>query len=341
MNLELAESIDTLRRANAQMRILLENMPGAALWLDRTLSIRYFTASLAPILNLDAADRGRPIAEISHNFENIDLAGEVRRALEAHAPFERAIRQRAIESSFLMKIQPYAAPDDGLDGVLVTFVDVTAVVVAEEQQRLLVAELNHRVRNMLQVVMGLANQSIRKSENLEQFGDAFFGRMQALARAYELLSREGWHKAPVTELLHSQLSAFATEDGRYSVSGENLVLKPNAALSLGLVLYELCANATKYGALSTPSGHIQVSWGIEIAAPGRRNFVLRWKETGGPAVRALTPQGFGSQLVERQLRYELGGTADMDFIEDGWTVTLTIPASEVVEMVSSGGSVGE
>src|SRR5688572_8012727 len=121
MNLELAESIDTLRRANAEMRILLENMPGAALWLDRRLSIRYFTASLAPILNLDAGDRGRPIAEISHNFEDIDLAGEVRRALEAHTPFERAVRQRAVEGSFLMKIQPYAAPDDGLDGVLVTF----------------------------------------------------------------------------------------------------------------------------------------------------------------------------------------------------------------------------
>jgi two-component system, chemotaxis family, CheB/CheR fusion protein len=180
--------------------------------------------------------------------------------------------------------------------------------------------------------MGLANQSIHKSEDLEQFGKSFFGRMQALARAYELLSRDGWHKVPVAELLQTQLTPFATEGGRYSMSGENLVLKSNAALALGLVLYELATNATKYGALSVPMGQINISWGLESTGDQRRNFLLRWKERGGPVVKTPTRHGFGTELMQRQLKYELNGSSAMDFSEEGLVVTLTIPAQEAVEI---------
>jgi two-component sensor histidine kinase len=102
-------------------------------------------------------------------------------------------------------------------------------------------------------------------------------------------------------------------------------------LSLGLVLYELCTNATKYGALSIASGHIDVSWRVEAAASERKNFVLTWKESGGPAVKLPTRHGFGSELMQRQLKYEMGGVATMDFLEDGLVVTLTVPATEAVE----------
>lgn len=202
-----------------------------------------------------------------------------------------------------------------------------------------VAELNHRVRNILQVVMGLANQTLHRSADLHQFEAAFFGRMQALARAYDLLARDGWHKVPVGDLLRTQLSAFATEGGRYTAEGGPLILKPNAALSLGIVLYELATNSTKYGALSVPTGHVHVQWYCEARADGGNEFILEWKESGGPAVKAPTRHGFGSELVQRQLKYELNGRASMEFPETGIVVTLAIPVEEAVE--SNNASAGE
>jgi two-component system CheB/CheR fusion protein len=331
VNLELAERIEELHRTNADMRNLFDSTQIATIFLDRHLVIRSYTPAVASIFNLIASDRGRPITDIAHNLEDVDLRKDIRQVLDERKPVERPVRLRSGNIFPLMRILPYRTNDDEIDGVLVTFIDVTAVVVAEEQQRLLVSELNHRVRNMLQVVMGLANQSIHKSENLEQFSKAFFGRMQALARAYELLSRDGWHRVPVAQLLHSQLSPFASEGTRYSISGENLVLNPNAALSLGLVLYELCTNATKYGALSVASGRIDVSWRIDYTPNERKNFVMTWKERGGPAVKLPTRHGFGSELMQRQLKYEMDGVATMDFLPDGLIVTLTVPASEAVE----------
>jgi two-component system CheB/CheR fusion protein len=227
-----------------------------------------------------------------------------------------------------MRVLPYRPNEDEIDGVLVTFVDVTAIVAAEEQQRVLVAELNHRVRNMLQVVLGLANQTLRRSENLESFGAAFLGRIQALARAYELLSHDGWRKVPIVDLIQRQLSPFSLEARRYSLSGPSLVLTANAALSLGLVLYELGTNATKYGAWSAAEGHIEIAWEIAAGADGVRQFLLRWIETGGPAVTAPARKGFGSELMERQLHHEFHGTAAMEFATEGLRVTVTIPSNE-------------
>src|SRR5262245_58584720 len=104
-----------------------------------------------------------------------------------------------------MRILPYRTADDEIDGALITFVNVTAVVVAEEQQRLLVAELNHRVRNMLQVVQSMSKQTVQRSSDLEGFERAFLGRLQALSRAYQLFSRDGWHRVALNELVKTQL----------------------------------------------------------------------------------------------------------------------------------------
>lgn len=204
------------------------------------------------------------------------------------------------------------------------------LVAAEEQQRLLVAELNHRVRNMLQVVIGVAHQTLRRSESMGAFEKSFMGRVQALARAYELLSHEGWSNAPIHELLLSQLGPFATEAHRCSCSGTNVVLTANCALALGLVLYELATNATKYGALSVPTGHLDVSWELQRDAQGREDLVMFWRESGGPAVTPPQRQGFGTELLHRQLHHELSGKASMDFAPAGLQVTLAIPAANVV-----------
>jgi two-component system CheB/CheR fusion protein len=206
-------------------------------------------------------------------------------------------------------------------------------VAAEEQQRLLVAELNHRVRNMLQVVIGLSSQTLRRSSNLEEYEGSFMGRMQALARAYELLSRDGWHSVPIAELLRSQLAPFTGGEGRrYTAQGDDVVLVASAALSIGLVVYELATNATKYGALSVPGGHVDISWQFIGSNGGKPHLVLQWNEHGGPPVKQPTRHGFGSELVQRQLRYELNGQASLDYAESGLRVTMTIPASDAIQL---------
>jgi two-component system CheB/CheR fusion protein len=235
------------------------------------------------------------------------------------------VRLRNGKVFHLMRILPYGTTEDHIDGVLVTFVNVTDIVAAEEQLRTLVSELNHRVRNMLQVVIGLANQTMSRSTDVQQFEKAFMGRMQSLARAYELLSRGGWQEVSVADLLKIQLAPFAAEGNRCTLEGERVMLTANAALALGLVLYELATNATKYGALSVPDGRVDISWRLERRGDGNFALVFSWRELDGPAVSEPARRGFGTELLERQLRHELNGNATMDFHQDGLRVLLEIP----------------
>jgi two-component system CheB/CheR fusion protein len=325
VNNELASKVDELDRSNADLRNLFESTQIATVFLDRHLTIRSFTPAVTAIFNLIPTDRGRPILDIAHQLEDVDLARDVRRVLDEQTPIERPVRLRSGKVFHLMRILPYRTAHGRIDGVVVTFVNVTDIVAAEEQLRTLVSELNHRVRNMLQVVIGLANQTMSQSTDVQQFEKAFMGRMQSLARAYELLSRGGWQEVSVADLLNIQLAPFAAEGNRCKLEGEKVMLTANAALALGLVLYELATNATKYGALSVPDGHVDVSWRLERKGEGDDTLVFSWRERDGPTVSEPTRRGFGTELLQRQLRYELNGNATMDFQRDGLRVMLEIP----------------
>jgi two-component system CheB/CheR fusion protein len=338
VNQELGARVEELHRSNADLRNLFESTRIATVFLDRSMSIRSYTPAVTAIFDLIPSDRGRPITDIAHQLEDVDLRRDICQVIDERKPLERPVRLRDGKVFHLMRILPYRNADDEIEGALITFVNVTAVVVAEEQQRLLVRELNHRVRNMLQVVIGLANQTLHKSSDLLDFENAFFGRMQALARAYELLSRDGWRKVPVAELLRTQLAPFIAEGSRYTADGDHQVLAANAALSMGLVIYELATNSTKYGALSLPTGHVQVNWWVEARAGGGKEFILKWSESGGPRVNQPTRHGFGSELVQRQLKYELNGKAVMEFLDTGLVVTLAIPAEEALEAAEAAGA---
>jgi two-component system CheB/CheR fusion protein len=330
VNSELAGKVDELDRSNADLRNLFESTQIATVFLDRHLIIRSYTPAVTGIFNLIPSDRGRPITDIAHQVEDVDIARDIRRVLDEHTPLEQPVRLRGGKVFHLMRILPYRTTDGQIDGVLITFVNVTEVVAAEEQQRTLVSELNHRVRNMLQVVIGLANQTLHRSADLKQFETVFMGRVQSLARAYELVSRGGWHQVSVAELLDTQLAPFAPEGGRYRAEGEPVLLTANAALAFSLILYELATNATKYGALSVPDGRVELAWRLEARDGGTPALVFSWREHGGPRVSEPTRRGFGSELLQRQLRYELNGKATMEFLEEGLQVTVEIPASGAV-----------
>jgi two-component system CheB/CheR fusion protein len=324
VNAELNSKIDELDRANADLRNLFESTQIATIFLDGDLVIRSFTPAATSIFNLISTDRGRPLTDIMNHLEDGDLRREVRIVLERGETIERQVRRSDRKTHYLMRILPYRTRLNVIDGVLVTFFDITRMVEAEAHQRMLVEELNHRVRNMLTVVGAITKQTLAKSASPEDFTEALQGRIQALAKSYGLLSREQWGSVSLHDILLNELEPYRQEsDGRLVLDGPPVAFKPAAALALGLVVHELATNATKYGALSNSEGRVTVGW--SIGGGERRSLALTWRESDGTAVKKPKRKGFGTELIEREVSGTLGGKAAFDYAADGLKVRISIP----------------
>jgi two-component system CheB/CheR fusion protein len=193
---------------------------------------------------------------------------------------------------------------------------------AQAHQKVLIDELNHRVKNMLMVAIGIAQQTHKTSPTREGFLEAFIGRLQAMARSYELLSRENWTESSLEELISTELAPFGKE--RLDMEGPSIQLKPRQALSMGMVLHELSTNAGKYGALSVPHGHISIRWSRTPSTHADR-LELVWSELNGPQVGVRPRRGFGLKLIEKETSYNLGGEAAIDFEGEGVKVRVAFP----------------
>jgi PAS domain S-box-containing protein len=200
--------------------------------------------------------------------------------------------------------------------------DITQRKQAEKLQRVLIDELNHRVKNTLATVQAIAGQSLAHAKSPTAFVASFTGRVRALAGAHTLLTRSEMRGAEIMDLVREQALLGDADDPRISCTGPLLMLEPQAALHLALVLHELATNARKYGALSVPQGRLAVSW--EMRRNGGQNLLLRWAESNGPMVRAPTARGFGSTLIEHTLRGH-GGEASLHYRPDGVTCDINLP----------------
>ncbi|MCW8085955.1 response regulator [Sabulicella glaciei] len=211
---------------------------------------------------------------------------------------------------------------DGRRLVLCVAHDITERAEAERTRRLLVGELNHRVKNTLATVMAIGQQTLRQSRDPDRFAQSFSGRLLALSQAHSLLSAETWQGAELRDILREQLALGAVEEARVEAEGPPVRLEPQTALHAALILHELFTNAVKYGALSVPAGRVALRW--EAAGD---HVVLRWAEGGGPPVQPPAHRGFGSALIERTARAG-GGDARVRFEPDGvrWEVSLPIAA---------------
>lgn len=205
--------------------------------------------------------------------------------------------------------------------------NITERKIAEKRQRLLVDELNHRVKNTLATVQSFAVQTLRNAPTIAEGRKAFEARLIALSKTHDVLTRQHWEGADVREMVEQAIAVHrAPGPSRFRVSGPGLMLQPKAALALSLALHELATNAAKYGALSTPAGMIDIEWQI---TPDRKRFRLRWAETGGPQVSPPQRRGFGSRLVERGLAQDIGGDVRLDFTLDGVMCSVDAPLHEV------------
>ena len=326
VNGRLSEKVDELDGTNSDLRNFFTSTEIATIFLDRHLIIRSFTPAVGSIYNLIPSDHGRPLSDIVSQLRYEGLSADVVRVLETLQPLERRLTRKDERAHYIMRILPYRAPDSTVSGTLITFIDVTGIVQAEQHQRLLVDELNHRVKNMLTVVGSLAAQTLRRSQTLVEFSTSFMGRVGGLTASYALLSDQNWHSVSLRQVLTAEIGPYAVEGGQNIVlQGADVQLAPAGVLALGMTIHELATNATKYGSLSVPEGVVTVSWRLQSASD-EDELVLDWVETNGPLVEAPTRRGFGATLIERGFAHELSGLATLEFEPQGLRANLRTPA---------------
>lgn len=197
--------------------------------------------------------------------------------------------------------------------------DITEKKRSEELQRLLLGELNHRVKNTLAIVQSIATQTLRRAASPEEFAKSFSGRVQALARAHTLFTRDAWQGADVADIVREQVMDDENEQ-RISCAGPSIVLDSQTALSLSMILHELGTNARKYGALSVSGGRLSVEWELRD-----KDLMLHWIERDGPLVHPPLRQGFGTMLIERGLKAHEGETK-IRYEPDGVACDIRLPA---------------
>jgi len=248
-------------------------------------------------------------------------------ALAGGEPIETEVRVRWPDGSQhwlriggqLIADEPASAPR--LVGISFDITDRKAM---ERQQRLLMDELNHRVRNTLAIVLAIANQTLRHATSSAQFRSDFEARVTALSAAHNLLTASNWEGAEIRDIAENVLKPYA-QSGReaYRLDGEAIRVGPKYAVSLLMAFHELATNAAKYGALSNDDGHVALSWSM-TQPPRAPALCIEWREIGGPAVKPRRRRGFGMRLIEG-LSAETSGNVDLKFERAGVACTIEVP----------------
>ncbi|MBO9546251.1 HWE histidine kinase domain-containing protein [Caulobacter sp.] len=274
---------------------------------------------------------GKPLEEALPEIREqgfIQLLDDVRRTGEPFIGRDVPVmlaRQpgETLEERFLdFLYQPIIEDDGSISGVFVEGSDMTDRVVANQRQRLLMDELNHRVKNTLATVQAIAQQTLRGAADPDRFAGAFEARLLALSQTHNALTDSRWEGAGLRQILNQELGPYGDE--RIRMEGPDVHLPARVALSLGMVFHELATNAAKYGALST-AGRLLLSW--SVSETGGLDF--EWRESGGPPAAPPDRRGFGSRLIERSITGELHGTIAADYGESGLAVRFNVPLDRV------------
>src|SRR5262249_18569216 len=178
------------------------------------------------IFNLIPSDRGRPLTDIAHHLDYPELPQDIQQVFGARQPLERRVNRRDGTAHYIVRALPYWTGSGKVEGAVLTFSDVTGLAQAEEQQRVLVAELNHRVKNMLTVIVSIATQTLKNSDDVGAARDAFLDRLHAMARAYELVSRDQWGDVSLVDVVRQEVEPYRTgRDDRIAIDGPAVSLQ--------------------------------------------------------------------------------------------------------------------
>jgi two-component system CheB/CheR fusion protein len=216
-----------------------------------------------------------------------------------------------------------------IEGIGAVIEDITEQKRGEQHLKLVMHELNHRVKNSLAVVQSMVSQTMRASTSLADFEESLIGRIRALADTHTLLTESNWRCADLRQVVREAVRPYRRTGGEnVEIVGSELALTPSASLAFSMVLHELTTNAAKFGALSVPGGRVTIGWRL-AGEQGRSELLLRWVEVGGPKVAKPARAGFGSQLIDFTIRHEFGGAATIDFPETGVVCEISIPWGKV------------
>ena len=252
-------------------------------------------------------------------------------ACDDHSSEVRYRRKDGSEFWAALFISPVRDDSGEITEHFASFIDLTKHKEEQAQSRMLIDELNHRVKNTLTTVQSIVSQALRNASDPAVIRESIESRLFALARSHDLLTRENWESAGLLDVVKAALEPFGIANGRserFRVTGENVRFPPKAALALGIAFHELATNAVKYGAFSGDTGCVRIGWTIEPASKSNR-LILCWSEENGPTVTPPSKKGFGSRVIERGLALELGGTTRLDYRPDGVVCTIDIPAPQI------------
>nr|WP_246216031.1 HWE histidine kinase domain-containing protein [Microvirga makkahensis] len=316
--------------SQSYLTTLLTSTPDAIFAADqdgKLLAWNEATSDLFGVL-LDDSIVGRSVSSLFP----LDLQPETERLLSRVKSGEvvrehhtRIVRPDGILIDAEISVAPVYVQARQLAGISFTARDITERKQAQRRQSLLINELNHRVKNTLATVQSLVQQTLRNAPDPSVFQADLMGRLIALSRTHDLLTQSSWEGAFLNDVLDVELAPYGRGgEPRYEVRGPRLYLPSQAVLSLGLVCHELATNAAKYGAFSRTEGWVSVSW-----SQSPTGIRIEWVERGGPPVAAPTRKGFGSRLIERSIRNDLGGEFLAEFRPEGFRAVMTLPPEQM------------
>jgi two-component sensor histidine kinase/NO-binding membrane sensor protein with MHYT domain len=211
--------------------------------------------------------------------------------------------------------------------------DMAAAKKVEEYQNLLIAELDHRVKNVLASVVAVVHSTRESSYSMPELVEKLEGRIHSMADAHSLLSRGRWRGVSLVDIVRNELAPYA-KAGNTSIDGPDVVITAEAAQAVVMVLHELVTNAAKYGALSTSNGKVSVRWDRRLNGNTQPELLIEWQESGGPVTVNPSREGYGTSVIRDLIPYELGGAVDLAYTASGVRCEIRIPS----EQATSGGS---
>ncbi len=326
-----------LRESEARYRLLVERAAGyAILMLDREGRINSWNTGAARMFGYEEHEIvGRPLADL---FENRDeLSNELEEARYGETASREGWRIRKDGSRFWATGVMTALTDNGRTrGFVKVLRDHTESKRYEQRLETITRELNHRVRNLLAVVQATALQTIKHSSTMHEFRETFDQRLRAMAQAHSLVTETEWTGVGLRELVLSEVEHRVSEASQADVAGASLTFKPDAALTMHMVIHELATNATKYGALSSPEGRLVVRWKLAESkgshGEGGQRVELTWEELGGPPVEPPTRTGYGTVLIDTLLSYQLNAQLERDYAEGGFRCAMSIPWTDEIAL---------
>ncbi len=331
VNAEISSKVEELDRANSDLKNLFESTQVATIMLDNDLMIRSFTPAVEAIFNLIPSDRGRPLTDIVSRLDQPNLQRDIRSVVERGESIEKRVTSEGGRVHYLTRIIPFRMSDNKINGALITFVNISNVIQAEEHEKILVSELNHRVKSVLDSVISIVGTSLKRSDDLEGFSQNVPERLEALARTHALVSRHNWTSVPIRDLVLTELAPYVRGAARRSVTvnGADTSLVPHAALSVGIAIHELARRTSKHGSLATPKGTLSIQWTVRDTA-FESMFELQWIEKNGRADTTKKakplPSDFNIDLINQRLRTETGGEAQIENGRAGFRCTIVLPA---------------